>query len=104
MKTYEKSLADARANASGIARETRDRLSAEVDKERASVEAETASKLTEAEARIAATKRKALSSVNEIADVSRLPRTDETAPCEVVRPASPKRSQLRLSWDRESFP
>jgi len=67
VKTYEKSLADARANASGIARETRDRLSAEVDKERASVEAETASKLTEAEARIAATKRKALSSVNEIA-------------------------------------
>lgn len=67
VKSYEKALADARANASGIARETRDRLAAEVDKERSAVEAETLKKLTDAEARIAETKRKALSSVSEIA-------------------------------------
>lgn len=67
MKAYEKSLADARSNASGIARETRDRLAAEVDRERTTLEAETARKLADAEARIADTKSKALSSVNEIA-------------------------------------
>ena len=67
VKSYEKALADARANASGIARETRDRLAAEVDGERAQVEAQTAKKLAAAEARIADTKRKALSSVSEIA-------------------------------------
>ena len=67
MKAYEKSLADARANASGIARETRDKLAAEVDGERSALEAETARKLSDAETRIAETKRKALSSVNEIA-------------------------------------
>jgi F-type H+-transporting ATPase subunit b len=64
---YEKALADARANASGIARETRDRLSAETDKEKSRVDGEIAAKLTDAETRIAATKTKALSSVNQIA-------------------------------------
>jgi len=67
MKSYEKSLADARANATTIARETRDKLTAQVDSERAAVEAATAKKLADAEARIAETKIKALSSVGEIA-------------------------------------
>jgi F-type H+-transporting ATPase subunit b len=67
MKTYEKSLADARGNATAIARTTQEKLSAEVDRERAGVEAATAKKLADAEARIAETKRKALSSVGEIA-------------------------------------
>lgn len=67
MKAYEKSLADARGNATSIARDTHEKLAAEVDRERAGVEAATAKKLAEAEARIAETKSKALSSVGEIA-------------------------------------
>jgi F-type H+-transporting ATPase subunit b len=67
LASYEKALADARSNASGIARETRDRLSAEVDKEKAKVDAQIAAKIADAETRINATKTKALASVNEIA-------------------------------------
>lgn len=64
---YEKALSDARANASGIARETRDRLAGEVDKEKAKVDSEIAAKLADAEKRIGQTKAKALASVSEIA-------------------------------------
>lgn len=64
---YEKALADARANASGIAKETRDRLSSEVDKEKAKVDGQITAKLADAESRIAANKSKALASVREIA-------------------------------------
>jgi F-type H+-transporting ATPase subunit b len=64
---YEKALGDARSNASGIARQTRESLNAEVDKERSVVEKELAAKLGAAEARIAGTKAKALASVTEIA-------------------------------------
>jgi F-type H+-transporting ATPase subunit b len=64
---YEKALTDARANASGIAKQTREKLSAETDAEKARVEAQISAKLHEADARIAATKTKALSAVNEIA-------------------------------------
>lgn len=67
MQAYEKALADARANASGIARQTRDHLAAESAKEKAAVEGQLLAKLTEAEARIGETKKKALASVNEIA-------------------------------------
>ena len=45
----------------------RDKLTAEADKERAKVEAQIARQLTDAEARIAQTKAKALASVNDIA-------------------------------------
>ena len=45
----------------------RDKLTAEVDKERAKVEAQIAAKLAEAESRIAETKSKALASVGDIA-------------------------------------
>lgn len=64
---YEKALADARANASKLAKETRDRLTADVDAERSKVEAQISAKLADAEKRIAASKVKALASVNEIA-------------------------------------
>jgi F-type H+-transporting ATPase subunit b len=67
MKAYEKSLADARGNATAIARSNHEKLVAETDRERAAVEAATAKKLADAEARIAATKEKALASVGEIA-------------------------------------
>ena len=67
LKAYEKSLADARANASGIAKETRERLGGESDKEKAAIDKQIAVKLAEAEARIAETKRKALASVSDVA-------------------------------------
>ncbi|MFN0218744.1 MAG: F0F1 ATP synthase subunit B' [Hyphomicrobium sp.] len=64
---YEKALADARSKASGIAKQTRQSLSAETDAERAKVESQLAAKMQEAEARITATKNKALASVSAIA-------------------------------------
>lgn len=64
---YEKALADARANASGIAKETREKLAAETDAERQRVDAQIAVKLQDAEARISATKSKAVSAIGEIA-------------------------------------
>ena len=64
---YEKALADARAKASGIAKETRGQLAKETDAEKARVETQIGAKLQQAEARIADTKNKALSAVNEIA-------------------------------------
>lgn len=67
LATYEKALADARAQSSGIAKGMRDKLTAEVDKERAKVEAQITAKVAEAERRIADTKSKALASVGEIA-------------------------------------
>lgn len=64
---YEKALADARAKASGIAKDTRQSLAAETEAERVKVEGELAAKLQDAEARITATKTKALASVGDIA-------------------------------------
>lgn len=67
LAAYEQSLAEARARASGIARETREKLAAETDKEKSRVEAELNTRLNAAELEIAATKQKALSNVNDIA-------------------------------------
>jgi F-type H+-transporting ATPase subunit b len=67
LAAYERALAEARAKASSMAKDMRDKLTAETDKERASVEGQLSAKLADAEARIAATKTKALASVNEIA-------------------------------------
>ena len=67
LQTYEKALSDARGSASAIARQTRDELTAEVDKERKAIQGQLASKLAGAEASIAATKTKALASVKDIA-------------------------------------
>lgn len=64
---YEKALADARGKASGIAKQTRDALAAETEVKKASVEKTLAGKLAQAEQRIAATKTKALTAVNDIA-------------------------------------
>ena len=67
LANYEKALADARTQASSIAKGMRDKLTAEVDKERAKVEAQIAAKVAEAESRIIDTKSKALASVGDIA-------------------------------------
>lgn len=64
---YEKALGDARQSASGIAKDTRDKLAAETDGEKSKTEAQIAAKLQDAETRIAAMKSKALTAVNDIA-------------------------------------
>lgn len=64
---YEKSLADARANAQGIATETRSKIAAEIEAERSALEKTLSAKLAEADARISATKAKAMQDVHEVA-------------------------------------
>lgn len=64
---YEKALADARGKAHAIAKDTRDKLSAEVDKERSKLDGELAAKIGQAEKAIQATRAKALASVTELA-------------------------------------
>ncbi|MEM1371872.1 MAG: F0F1 ATP synthase subunit B, partial [Pseudomonadota bacterium] len=64
---YDQALADARANASSIASETREKVTAEIDAERARVEEELTAKLAEAEERISETRASALSNVDSIA-------------------------------------
>lgn len=66
-KAYEQALASARGKAQGIATETRDKLSAESDAGRRSIEAELAAKLAAAETQIAATKTSAMANVRGIA-------------------------------------
>lgn len=67
LATYEQALTEARNKAHGLARDMRDALAAEVEKERAAVEAQIAAKLNDAEARIAQSKAKAMASVDQIA-------------------------------------
>ena len=67
LKAYEQSMADARGNAQGLAKETRDKLAAQTEAERHRVEAQLNAKLVETEKRIAETKTRALTSVDEIA-------------------------------------
>src|SRR5262249_53798515 len=64
---YEQGLSDARAHAGTLVKTNRDKLTDEVGKERAKVDAQIAAKLTEAETRIAETKSRALASVGDIA-------------------------------------
>lgn len=67
LKAYEQALADARGKAQGIAKETRDALTTEMDRERQRVDQQIAAKVADTEKRIAETKSRALTSVNEIA-------------------------------------
>ena len=67
LTNYEKTLADARAKASIIAKAIHSEVATEIDKERARAEADIAAKLTDAERRISEAKAKALTSVNDIA-------------------------------------
>ena len=67
LASYEQALAEARAKSNAMAKSMRDKLTAEVDKERAKVDAAIAAKLADAERRIADTKTKALGSVGDIA-------------------------------------
>jgi F-type H+-transporting ATPase subunit b len=67
MAAYEQALADARARAQTIASETRDRLQAEADRNRKSLEEQLNARLAEAERTIAATKSAAMANVRGIA-------------------------------------
>lgn len=67
LASYEQSLADAKSNAGNIAKDTRAKLAAAVEKDKVAIDAEMNAKIADAEARIAATKTKALASVNDIA-------------------------------------
>ena len=97
LANYEQALGDARAKAGAIIKTMRDSIAAEVDKERAKVEAQITAKLAEAEKRIADTKSRALASVGDIASevaggiVSRLigtePSKDEVKQALVQRAA-----------------
>jgi F-type H+-transporting ATPase subunit b len=64
---YEAALAEARAKAHGIAQETRDILNAEMDEERAKLDAQLNARMVEAETRIAKTKADALKNVEQVA-------------------------------------
>ncbi|HEY9010950.1 MAG TPA: ATP F0F1 synthase subunit B [Devosia sp.] len=66
-QAYEQALADARANAHKIAEETRASIKADIDGKRATVEADLGKRVSDAEARIAATKAAALGNVDTIA-------------------------------------
>lgn len=67
LKAYEKSLADARANANDIAKKTRDDVTAQIDAESHKLGASLSAKIKTAEDKIAKSKAKALDSVNGIA-------------------------------------
>lgn len=67
LAAYEKSLADARARAQGIANEMRDKLNAEAERSRKALEEELNIKLAEAEKTISATKQAAMANVRGIA-------------------------------------
>jgi F-type H+-transporting ATPase subunit b len=67
LATYEQALAEARAKGNTVAKGMRDTLAAEVEKERAAVDARIAAKLADAEAQIAQSKAKAMANVGDIA-------------------------------------
>jgi F-type H+-transporting ATPase subunit b len=67
MVAYEKSLADARGRAQTIGAETRDRLQAEAEKNRKTLDEQLNAKLAQAEKTIADTKAQAMTSVRSIA-------------------------------------
>jgi F-type H+-transporting ATPase subunit b len=64
---HEKTLADARAKAQGVAQEAREKLAAEADLKRKALENELSAKLAVAESQIAATRAQAMTNVESIA-------------------------------------
>ena len=67
LAAYEKSLAEARGKAQGMAKDMRDKIATDMDQERRRVDDANAVKLAETEARIAETKSRALANVNDLA-------------------------------------
>lgn len=67
LANYEKAMNEAKANGQKIAQHNRDTLNAEINAERAQVDARISAQAVDAEKRIAAAKAKAMGSVNDIA-------------------------------------
>lgn len=67
LKAYETELANARARAQAIGSETRDKLSAQAEADRKTLESSLAAKLAAAETTIAATRKTAMGNVRSIA-------------------------------------
>jgi F-type H+-transporting ATPase subunit b len=67
LTSYQKSLADARNNASSIAQSTRDTVNTDIASRQHALDADLAAKAAEAEATIAKSKAAAMASVNDIA-------------------------------------
>jgi F-type H+-transporting ATPase subunit b len=67
LASYEQALSEARVKAGTLAKGVREKLTAEVEKERVKVEDQIAQQVADAERRIAETKAKALASVGDIA-------------------------------------
>jgi F-type H+-transporting ATPase subunit b len=72
IKHYEKALFDARAKATDIGRDTRAKVSAEIDAEQSTLDGALSQKIKDAEAKVAKAKAKALESVEVIASESAL--------------------------------
>jgi F-type H+-transporting ATPase subunit b len=70
VKHYEKALFDARAKATDIGRDTRAKVSAEIDAEQATLDGALSKKIKDAEAKVAKAKAKAMESVESIAGES----------------------------------
>jgi F-type H+-transporting ATPase subunit b len=67
LTNYEQALSEARTRANAIGKDVRDKLAAEVDKERVAADARIAEKVAAAEERIAQSKAKAMANVADIA-------------------------------------
>jgi F-type H+-transporting ATPase subunit b len=67
VQTYEKELAEARAKAHVIAQETRDKLTAEADQERAKVDSDLRAKIAAAEKQVASSRDSALAGAADLA-------------------------------------
>jgi F-type H+-transporting ATPase subunit b len=67
LQAYEKALAEARGKAHGIAAETRIKMNAEMDAERAALEKTLSAKAADAEAKISTAKSKAMQDVDTVA-------------------------------------
>jgi F-type H+-transporting ATPase subunit b len=70
LKNYEKALSDARAKATDIGRDTRAKVSSEIDAEQATLDGALSKKIKDAEAKVAKAKAKALESLDSIASES----------------------------------
>jgi F-type H+-transporting ATPase subunit b len=70
VKHYEKALFDARAKATDIGRDTRAKVSLEIDAEQATFDGDLSKKIKDAEAKVAKAKAKAMESVHSIASDS----------------------------------
>jgi F-type H+-transporting ATPase subunit b len=67
LNSYQKALADARGNASDIAKSTRDAVNADIAAKQHKLDSELATKAVDAEAKIAKAKAKAMEAVSDIA-------------------------------------